>query len=89
VTSPRSRRTGCGSAINYLRCWEGVLYVSFIIDVFSRMVVGWQPANNMRATLVLDALRMALGTRAPGADFTLTNTPTPARNPDSTGHRSV
>jgi putative transposase len=55
----------------YLRCWEGAVYFSFIIDVYSRMVVGWQLAANMRTTLVLDALRMALGTRAPGADFTL------------------
>jgi putative transposase len=55
----------------YLRCWEGAVYFSFIIDIYSRMVVGWQLAANMRTTLVLDALRMALGTRAPGADFTL------------------
>lgn len=55
----------------HLRCWEGVVYFSFIVDVFSRMVVGWQLAANMRATLVLDALRMALGLREPGADFRL------------------
>ena len=55
----------------YLRCWEGVVYFSFIIDVFSRMVVGWQLASNMRTTLVLDALRMAIGTRQPGAEFEL------------------
>gem|GEM_PF-431561 len=55
----------------YLRCWEGVLYFAFIIDVFSRMVVGWQLAASMRTTLVLDALRMALGLRDPGADFRL------------------
>jgi putative transposase len=55
----------------YLRCWEGVLYFSFVIDVFSRMLVGWQLAANMRKTLVLDALRMALGLRAPGADVAL------------------
>jgi putative transposase len=55
----------------YLRCREGVLYFSFVIDVFSRMIVGWQLAANMRTTLVLDALRMALGLRAPGADVTL------------------
>ncbi len=42
-----------------------------MIDVFSRMIVGWQLAANMRTTLVLDALRMALGLRAPGADVTL------------------
>lgn len=55
----------------YLRCWEGVVYFSFVIDVFSRMIVGWQLAQNMRTDLVLDALRMALGLRDPGADFQL------------------
>lgn len=55
----------------YLRCWEGIAYFSFVIDVFSRMIVGWQLAQNMRTTLVLDALRMALGLREPGADFEL------------------
>lgn len=55
----------------YLRCWEGKLYFSFVIDVFSRRIVGWQLASHMRTDLVLDALRMALGIRQPGADFTL------------------
>jgi putative transposase len=55
----------------YLRCWEGRLFFSFVIDVFSRMIVGWQLAANMRTTLVLDALRMALGLRAAGADVAL------------------
>ena len=55
----------------YLRSWEGRLYFAFIIDVFSRMIVGWQLACHMRTDLVLDALRMALAVRTPGADFTL------------------
>jgi transposase InsO family protein len=55
----------------YLRCWEGKLYFAFVIDVFSRKIVGWQLASHMRTDLVLDALRMALGIRQPGADFTL------------------
>ena len=55
----------------YLRCWEGVVFFSFVIDAFSRMIVGWQFAANMRTDLVLDALRMALTTRDPGADVTL------------------
>jgi len=55
----------------YLRTWEGVVFFSFVIDVFSRMVVGWQLATNMRTDLVLDALRMALGLRSPGADVAL------------------
>jgi putative transposase len=40
-------------------------------DAFSRKVVGWQLAAHMRTMLVLDALRMALGTRGPGADVQL------------------
>jgi putative transposase len=55
----------------YLRCWEGRLFFSFIIDVFSRKIVGWQLASQMRTDLVLDALRIALGTRELGADFAL------------------
>jgi len=48
---------------SYLRCWEGVVFFSFVIDVYSRKVVGWQFASHMRTTLVLDALAMALSTR--------------------------
>lgn len=55
----------------YLRCWEGRVYFAFVIDVYSRMIVGWQFANHMRADLVLDALRMALHLRGPGADVEL------------------
>jgi putative transposase len=57
--------------LSYLRCWEGLVFFAFVIDAFSRRVVGWQLAGHMRTTLVLDALRMALGTRRPGADVTL------------------
>ena len=62
--------------LSYLRCWKGVVYFAFVIDVFSRKVVGWQLASHLRTDLVLDALRMALGTREHGADFRLpTSTP--------------
>ena len=57
--------------ITYLRCWEGVVFFAFIIDAWSRRVVGWQLAPHMRTTLVLDALRMALHRRGPGADVEL------------------
>jgi len=59
--------------LTYLRCWEGMLYVAFIIDLYSRMVVGWQLATHMRTTLVLDALKMAIGIRGGGADIELTH----------------
>jgi putative transposase len=55
----------------YLRCWEGLVFFSFVIDAFSRRVVGWQFASHMRTDLVLDALRMALTRRQAGADLEL------------------
>jgi putative transposase len=55
----------------YLRCWEGVVFFSFVLDAFSRRVVGWQFATSMRTDLVLDALRMALTRREQGADVEL------------------
>jgi transposase InsO family protein len=55
----------------YLRCYEGLVFFSFVIDVFSRRVVGWQFASHMRTDLVLDALRMALTRREHGADIDL------------------
>jgi putative transposase len=57
--------------LSYLRCWEGLGFFAFVIDAYSRRVIGWQLASHMRTTLVLDALRMALGTRRPGADVAL------------------
>jgi len=55
----------------YLRCWEGVVFFSFVIDAYSRRIVGWQFASHMRTDLVLDALRMALTRRTAGADVAL------------------
>ena len=47
------------------------MFFAFVIDAFSRRVVGWQFASHMRTDLVLDALRMALHQRGPGADVEL------------------
>jgi putative transposase len=55
----------------YLRCWDGVVFFSFVIDAFSRRIVGWQFAGHMRTDLVVDALRMALTRRRHGADVEL------------------
>jgi putative transposase len=57
--------------LTYLRCWEGLVFLAFVIDVYSRRVVGWQLAGHMRASLVCDALRMAVSTRPRGADVAL------------------
>jgi putative transposase len=55
----------------YLRCWEGLVFFSFVIDAYSRRIVGWQFGAHMRTDLVLDALRMALTRRQHGADLEL------------------
>jgi putative transposase len=47
----------------YCSTWSGIVYVAFIIDVFSRRLVGWKAARSMTATLVIDALNMAAWTR--------------------------
>jgi putative transposase len=51
--------------IIYLRTWQGWLYLAVVVDCFSRRVVGWALADNMRAELVVDALEQALQRRRP------------------------
>src|SRR5688500_17770247 len=52
--------------ITYLRTGEGWLYLATVIDLATRMVVGWQLAEYMRTSLVTDALAMAItGGHAP------------------------
>jgi len=52
------------SDFTYVASWSGTVYVAFVIDVFSRLIVGWQAATSMRTELVLDALEMAVWRRA-------------------------
>ena len=61
-TASRPDEKWCAD-FSYLRCWQGVLFLSFVIDCFSRMIVGWQLATHMRESLVEDALQMAVATR--------------------------
>ena len=52
------------SDFTYVASWSGTVYVAFVIDVFSRLLVGWRAAASMRAELVLDALEVAIWRRA-------------------------
>ena len=52
------------SDFTYVASWSGTVYVAFVIDVFSRLIVGWRAAASMRTELVLDALEMAIWRRA-------------------------
>ncbi len=49
--------------LTYVKTHSGWVYVAFIVDVFSRFVVGWQASRSLRADLALDALEMALWRR--------------------------
>lgn len=49
--------------ITFVATWSGFVYVAFVIDVFSRYIVGWRVLKNMRTDLVLDALDQALWAR--------------------------
>jgi putative transposase len=51
--------------ITYIRTWNGFVYLAFILDCYSRMIVGWQLAAHLRTELVMDALEMANGLRRP------------------------
>ena len=49
--------------ITYVATWVGFVYVAFVIDVFSRRIVGWRVSNSLRTDLALDALEQALHAR--------------------------
>ncbi len=51
------------SDFTYVATWSGTVYVAFIIDAFSRAIVGWRAATTMRTDLVLDTLEMAIWAR--------------------------
>jgi putative transposase len=49
--------------LTYVKTHSGWVYVAFVIDVFSHMVVGWQASKSLRSDLALDALEMAIWNR--------------------------
>jgi putative transposase len=57
--------------LTYVKTHSGWVYAAFIVDVFSRMVVGWQLSNSLRSSLAIDALEMAIWNRTrDGGDLT-------------------
>ena len=46
--------------LTYVATWAGFVYVAFVIDVFSRSIVGWRVSRSLRSDLALDALEQAL-----------------------------
>ena len=49
--------------LTYVSTWSGFCYTAFIIDAFSRRIVGWRVSTSLRAELALDALEMAIWSR--------------------------
>jgi putative transposase len=49
--------------LTYVATWAGFCYAAFVIDAYSRLIVGWRVAGHLRAELALDALEMAIWAR--------------------------
>ena len=55
------------SDITYVPTWSGFVYAAFVIDAYSRFIVGWRVSASLRTDLALDALEQALWARRPDA----------------------
>ena len=64
ATAPNQKWT---ADITYVATCEGWLYLAVVMDLFSRRIVGWSMSASLEATLVIDALHMALDQRRPAA----------------------
>lgn len=53
--------------ITYIRTWQGWLYLAVVMDLFSRMIIGWSAGPNLRRELVLNAVLIAVRRRRPRA----------------------
>jgi len=49
--------------LTYVATWPGFVYVAFVVDVYSRFIVGWQTSRSLRTDLAIDALEMAIWRR--------------------------
>lgn len=59
------------SDFTYVSTWQGWVYLAFVIDVFSRRIVGWRQISSMHTEFVLDALEQALYARRPSDEGSL------------------
>ena len=63
MRAPTAFSTGTVADLTYVATWRGFVYVAFVIDVFSRRIVGWRASTSLRSDLALDALEQALYAR--------------------------
>jgi putative transposase len=62
--NPTAPNTLWVADFTYVSTWSGWVYVAFVIDAYSRRIVGWRTATSMNTRLVLDAIEHAIWTRA-------------------------
>jgi len=55
--------------ITYVATWRGFVFVAFVVDVFSRRIVGWRASTSLKTDLVLDALEQAIHARGKSDDL--------------------
>src|SRR5215218_7262202 len=60
-----------GRRLHLIPTWSGMVYVAFVIDAYSRRILGWRAVTTMRTALVLDALEQAVWTRTRDGAATL------------------
>ena len=60
---PKGRHRASARPYTYVSTWSGFCYTAFVIDAFSRRIVGWRVSSSLRAELALDALEMAIWSR--------------------------
>jgi len=65
-TRRESNRALRSDPYTYCSTRSGIVYVAFVVDVFSRRIVGWKASRTMATSLVIDALNMAAWTRRGG-----------------------
>ena len=65
--TPAAPDTVWSADITYIPTQQGWLYLAVVMDLFSRRIVGWSMKKTLACSLVLDALKMALRGRSPGA----------------------
>lgn len=66
---PTEENTVWTGDITYIPTVSGWIYMAVVIDLFSRRIIGWSLADNMRSELVIDALDQALQIRTPAANL--------------------
>ena len=64
-TSLKAGRAPRSDPYTYVPTWSGFAYAAFVVDAFSRFIVGRRVSNNLRTELALDALEQALWARRP------------------------